>query len=280
MTFIEENERADVYIADLLRRYGLESLAPWALEQQRVGRDSAQIVQLMRETPEFKFRFPAIEFRQLAGLPAISPAEYVTFEIQAAELMRRSNLPIGFYDSREDYTEFLKRDVSLGELQARVQEGYSRVTSTPPEVRATFRNWYGPDGDAALAAFFLDPDRAEPVLIEQARAATFGGMGAMAGLTVTESLSRLAAQAGVSGGDAQTGFGDLNSTGALYEETITEGQDLRAQEEGVKATFNLDSTSAEAVRKRREKRLADFSGNQGALTTQQGVVGLGTAGRQ
>jgi len=271
---------ATAYLRELLRGYGLEALLPWALDQVQRGQSDTEIVQSMRQTPEFQQRFPAIAAREKAGLPPISPAEYVAYEAQATQLMRSYGLPSGFYDQPEDFSNLLAADVSVDELNKRIQQGYDRVMTLPAEVRATFRDYYGANGDSAIAAYFLSPDRATPILIEQAAAAAVGGIGKRFGFDIGRGTAEDAAKMGVTEQSAQQNLGQLAQQRDLYRETVNDTTDLSADVEGVKAAFGLDAESVAKVRGRLESRQAQFQGGDAFQTTQQGAQGLGTANRR
>lgn len=256
---------ADAYLRNLLREYGLESLTEWALSALRRGLSAEQIVQEMRNTPEFKDRFPAIEARKAAGLPPISPGEYVQYEREARQTMMEFGLPADFYNSTDDFTRLLVADVSPNELRSRVESGYNRMMMAPPEVRDVFNDWFGVNGNSALAAFFLDPDRAKPVIMKMAEQAFVGGTGRRFGFEIDPSVAAQVVSTGGSG-QAPDAFSGLAEARAYFDETISETQDLRAEDEGVRAAFSLDGEAAQTVRRRQEQRAAQFGGvaNTGA----------------
>lgn len=252
---------AEAYLRMLLRDYGLESLVNWAMGALKRGISAEMIVQEMRKTPEFNARFPAIKMRQEAGLPPIGPAEYVEYERRVAQMMRDSGMPPSFYDNTDDFTALLMSDKSPAEIQSIIQDGYLRVKMAPPEVRDVFKEWFGPDGDGALAAFFLDPDRAKPALMRLADQAMVGGAARQAGFTIDQSLANRIAETGQTG-QAVSGFQSLNQQSELFNETISETQDLTALGEGVNAAFGLDQgQSRKAIEKRIDERQAQFAGS-------------------
>lgn len=275
-----EKLSAKGYIEAVLARYDLMELADWAWKQIQEFIPPDMILLNIRETDAWKRRFPAMDMRKAAGMNAVSPEEYINLENQYLRLMRAAGLPDQFWDSRSDFTQFIANDVSPAEVSARIDEGYRRVAQTAPEVRAAYAEFYGIAGDAALAAMFLDPDRASNVLVEQARTAEVAGLADRAGVDIGKAQATEIAQTAPTVGQIQAGIGQISSQADLARETFSEVFDLQTGDL-VAAAFNT-SGATEArreIRRRRNQRLAQFSGGGGAaFFAGQGFVGLGVAG--
>jgi hypothetical protein len=272
----QDQNDAFAYISDLLSSYGLPGLSDWAWDQIVQGSSSDQIIQSMRQQPEYAARFPGMALRRAAGLNAISEGEYVSYERQAQQLMRAAGMPAGFWDTPEDFAKLIGNDVSVNELNQRITNAYLRVATAPAEVRSAFTNFFGPDGDVAFAAYFLDPDRAMPLLDKAVTEAEIAGTGARFGVGIDEAMAGRLADIGVNLGSANQGFGQLAQRASLFDESVSERRDLQINQEGVAATFGTDTESAGLVQRRQEQRAADFSGQDGAAVTQKGIVGLGS----
>lgn len=264
----------------LLRNYGLESLLPKVRAWMEDGLSQDEITIKMEDTDEFKARFPAMEVRRKAGLTPMSPAQYIEYENTARQLMRSSGLPKGFYDSNSDFTDLIAGDVSAAELQSRVQDGYRRVAQMAPEIKAAFFSYFGANGEDALAAYYLDPDKALPLLEQQTVEAEIGGSGLRRGFSIAEGMARELYGVGVDQSAADSALDELQKGRALFSETVEDTVDLRAEEEGLKASFGLDANSNEAITKRRAEREAKFAGSGGALAGQKGFSGAGAAPSQ
>lgn len=268
------------FIRDLLASYGLpSSLADWAWAEI-VGGSSAEEVSLaLQERPEFAERFPAIARRRAAGLTPISPAEYVAYEQAAGQLLRGAGLPPGFYDGRDDFTELLANDVSLNELNQRVSsEGWERVASAPPEVRDAFGQFFGVQGDAALAAFFIDPQRATPTLRRMAAQADIAGRARLAGgLNLDVERAGQLADLGIQGLQAQQAAANVAERSALFTESVSDTVDLTAEGVGLDAALGIGDASV--LERRREARANALAGGGGAAAGQTGVGGLGVGDR-
>lgn len=266
------------YIKELLAFYGLESLADWAWDQIVAGSSAEQILQALRQRPEHAARFPGMAIRRQHNLPAVSEGEYISYERQAYQLMRGAGMPVGFFDSPEDFAALIGRDISVNELNQRITGAYVRVAQAPAEVRAAFEEFFGADGDVALAAFILDPDRAQPFLDRAVTEAEISGTGARFGVGVSHDLATRLAEIGVDQGQAQQGFGQVAELAGFFRETVSEAEDLTVEDTGVGAVFGTDADAAAALRRRRGERQAQFGGRSGSGRTQQGATGLGSAG--
>lgn len=275
---ITGNESASAYLRSVLQQYGLESLTGWAKEELNKGYEDVVVLQHLRERPEFKARFKAIVEREALGLPAISPAEVIEYETNVRQTMIAAGLPAGFYDQPEDFVGFMTRDLSIEEVKERVAGGYKRVANAPALVRDTFREFFGVDGDNALAAFFLDPSRAQPILENAIATAEIAGTGRRFGIETGQDLSSELARQGVNQQSAEQAFGQLSSQTGLFEENVDEATDLAVDKEGVEAAFGVNQNSRRVVEQRSAKRQAAFAGSGGATQGQRGASGLGEAG--
>lgn len=272
-----EATSAAAYLEDLLRRYGLESLVDWAKNELATGAEDVVVLQHLRERPEFQVRFKVIFDRQAAGLPPVSPAEVIEYEKAATQLMSAYGLPKGYYDTPEDFQALLFKDVSPLELQTRLQSGYTRVLMAPPEVRQAFTDFFGPEGDGALASFFLDPDKAQPILEQNLAMAIASGTGTRYGLAVDYGMAESLARKGVSEQDLDMGMKSLVNQSPIFEENYAETEDLSINREGLAATFSLDPASSGKITKRIGERQAKAAGTGGPAMTQRGVIGTGKA---
>jgi hypothetical protein len=273
----EERAQRDSYarLQRVLDEYGLGSLGATVQRWLVEGLSEAEIVQRMRETNEFRTRFPAIEQRRQAGLAPLSPGEYVAYERNAAQLLRAAGLPQGFYDSSEDFTRFLVNDMSLAELGDRVTLAANAAFRMPQEDRDALVEWGLGPGD--LTAFWLDPDKAQPLLERKYAAAQLAGTARRAAFgSLTEETATNLATLGVTQQQAEQGFGQLAESRELFtgldrtEDTIDQGTQLGAMFEG-------NAAARRRIEQRRRKRQAAFEGGGGFASGQTGLAGLGDA---
>lgn len=267
---------ASELIQNVLRPYGLTNLTDWAMRLIQAGTvvNEAQLKQELRATPEFNARFPAIKAREALGLPPLGVDAYLEYEARASKLVQFYDMP--FQLSPSQIGDLLASDVSMEELDARIQSGYGRVASAPQEVRDWFSNTYGVQGDAALAATFIDPDLAAPELMKRANAAEIGGTAARFGIGMGRLTAESVALQGFDQGQAGQVLGDLAAQEGLFREGVTESKDLGIEAEGVAAAFGLDAESRKAVTTRSQQRESQFGGAGEAVGTQEGIIGLGS----
>jgi hypothetical protein len=272
----EGAEDQKAILDEMLDEFGLGSLKDWAWEQIKSGVSELRIIQNLRETPEYKARFPGMEARGGAGLPQMSESDYLAYERNVREIMRRQGMPPGFYDDPTDFAALIAADLSPDEVQSRVNEGYGRVINAPVEIRQAFAELYGADGDAALAALFVDPEKAEAALLKQTRAAEAKGWGGLFGIDFSAGEAETLAGIDLETDQLRQGLGDLSAMDALFKESVTETEDFRAGKEGVEAVFNTGGQGANELDQRRRSRIAAVKGGGGANITQQGI-GVGAA---
>lgn len=264
-------------IGSVLAEYGLESLADFVWQQILAGKSDAEVLQDLRNTPQFKQRFPAIEERQKKGLNAISPGEYVAYERQARQLMRAAGLPEGFYDSNDDFTRYIAGDMSLAELQDRIVLGRKAMYEVDPQVRATLSRDYGiSEGD--LTAWFLDDKVAQPLLEKRFLAGTIGASASRSGFGITSREENEGlAEIGVTADQAQEGFSTLAGLRELTSGLPGQREEDISREDQIGAAFRGDARSRTKIENRRSQRQATFRGGGGFASDRDGVSGLGQA---
>lgn len=274
----QDDRDALTIIRDALAGYGLEGLANDAYRFLMEGSSSESVMIQIKDTELFRERFKGMETRSKLGLPAISPAEYIRLERDYRQTMSAAGLPEGFYDSPDDFAEFIGNDVSPAEMTQRVSMATTAVSNVNPELKNQLREMYGigVENDGELISYFLDPERGVNVIEQRlqmesaglsaaAIQATGQGIGTgvarqLAGQNVQqrEISQRLSQQAGLT----QQVFGEQNAV------TSTE---LAA------ASFGLDSESTAQVRRLRQRRQAAAEQRAGGLVTGMGATGLGSA---
>ena len=260
------------------------SLADWAYSAMVAGVTGTELTHLLYERPEFRTRFQALfDYRKnFPDLPAIGPSEVIAYERQGSQLMRSAGMPPGFYDHWSDFVSLIANNTSMDDLSQRISQGFERVQTLPRTVREAYASFFGPSGDAALAAHFLDPTKALPVLRQQVAAAEVAGAGFNFGFTLGRDRAMEAASAGFDFASARDRFANLAQMRPLFNETVGESAaaDLSAEDEGAKMAFGLEGgdQAGLAIEARRKQRVADFAGGGGSTGTPQlGSRGLGAA---
>lgn len=262
-----EGADKDAFLAlrNLLSQWGLDSLTTALSEYIKQGYDGSTVAILLQETPEYKQRFKANEARRKAGLPVLSPAEYLSVESSYREIMSQAGLPPGFYDSPDDFTKWIENDVAPVEIKQRVDIATEMVNSIDPAVKQQWEQWYS-TGD--MVAYALDRNRATTVLDRQWRAAQVGGAAASQGLQVGQGLAESIAAEGISGSEARQGFGVVAREAGRAESlsAIYGGEDV-TQSDVVQEVFFGNEDSARKRRKLASQERGAFSGSSGQSQT-------------
>tara|TARA_R100000329_G_scaffold57894_1_gene52327 strand:+ start:1568 stop:2404 length:837 start_codon:yes stop_codon:yes gene_type:complete len=272
MSMTETQQSAFDVIRELLDSYGLSDLkdfvSDYIVENDVI--DENVLIGQIRQRPEYEERFKANIDRRKAGLNVLSEGQYIALENTYRQYLRASGLPSGFYDSNDDFYNLIVNDVSPGELAERVNQGYEAIRFADPQVVSQMQELYGV-GEGELAAFFLDPERATPLLLRQARAAEIAGGAVQGGGMFTADEAERLAQEGVTQQQARAGAA-LMAEGEVFGLTTQErqaGEQELSRQEQIGAVFGTDPRAAQRQRQRVRRRQAQFE--QGGRFAGQGA---------
>ena len=256
----ERQESARAIIGDLLASYGLSSLTDYIYGEITKGdiTNTSALVQMIRKRPEYAARFPGVAKRAAAGFNAISEQEYIDLEQSYRRTLRAAGLPAGFYDNQDDFANLIGGDVSPAEVGQRIQQGYQAVAQANPQVINEMRRLYGVD-DSALAAYFLDPERATPILLRQAQAAQIAGQATLqAGREISAAQAEELAVAGVSEEQARQGFQTIGQAGELFVALPGTTEQAITEQEQIAGVFGTQAAAQQRLRQRQRERQAIF----------------------
>lgn len=161
----------------------------------------------LSNTQAYKTRFAANDIRIANGLSALSPAEYLGMERQYKDVLQSYGLPPGFYDSTKDFTDFIGKDISASELDARAKIAHDQYEAAPTYIKNLWGQYFGGKGDAIAA--ILDPEVATQVIQDRANQVAIGGAAAQHGLQVTQPRAQELQQAGITGQQAQQAYDQI-----------------------------------------------------------------------
>jgi len=284
-TFLAQS-RSDAFsrLRTLLNRFGLGELEGAVNNIITSGavdlNDANAIIFAIRDQPAYQRRFAGNAARAKRGLPELDPSSYIGLEESYRQLMQSNGLPAGFYDQLSDFQRLIEGDVSPSELQERIEQGYRRVRDADPEVKRQMRELYGVD-DNALTAYFLDPEKAAPLLTRQARAAQISARGReQAGLQLTAASAEDLAARGITPEQAQEAFARRGQLEGLYQPLT--GEEALTEQEALGATFGYDVRAQQRLERRRAQRVGEFQGGGGfdrttGATSGTVETGVGTA---
>jgi len=265
-----ENRDAYAALKSMFSSFGLGSLAGKIYDYAKQGYGSDTISLLLQDTSEYKQRFSGNDARVKAGLPVLSPAEYLSVESSYRQVLQDAGLPKGFYDNPADFTKWISQDVSPTEIKSRVDIATAEVTQFDDAAKSQLQQFYGVS-DKDLVAYALDRTRGVALLQKQASTAQFSAEAARRGLTTDRARMEGYISMGLSQSQAAQGFQtvseelpNLNAIAQRFGTTF--GQ---TQEEG--AVFGTSATSTEKRKGLASQERALFGSAQGSSAGGLGV---------
>ena len=257
-----KRQDARASIKALLAKYKLDSLfdTVWGNYTSDLVdfTDTDALAMSLRETEAYKTRFAGNEARRAKGLGDLSPATYIALEDSFKQTMRSNGIPDQFYDSPEDFAQLIANDVSVAEFNDRISYARSIVQDAPASVRNEMSRLYNVN-EGQLIAYFIDPEKATPILKEQERAARIG---AAAQENANIALSRISAEdlakRGVTESQAAQGFGNIAQMNELTQ-TFTGETDI-SQQDIIAAQFGYNTEAEKKLMQRKQQRIGEFQG--------------------
>jgi hypothetical protein len=241
--------------------------------------DATATLRWVETQPEYEAHFPGMAELKKQGR-VTTPAQWNTYfnNIQAQAVS--AGLPPGMI-TRDDIGKMMVGNVSPLEAAGRIDAAGQSKFNADPAIIAKLRGWGVTDGD--LTAFYLDPDKAMPLIerkaiVEQGRISVAGGG---YGYDISRPEAVQLQQWGVTEGEAETGFETLAELHPLFASTVEEtmaGEEITESEQ-LAAQFGQSGEAKEEISTRRKRRTAQFQGGGGAATGGAGKQGIGGAGQ-
>ena len=281
-------------LSQQLNTYGLSELfnvdsngnpSGWLWDQIQAGVDTREELQFaLEQTDVYRDRFGVILAQQQAAAAGgagyvMSPADVIAYEHEVGQMMAAAGLPSTFYDDPKDFHQLILNDMAPLEVRDRITQAFDYVLSAPPEVREAFENYYGVgQGDAQLAAWALDPDRTVRDIGKATRTAYTAGMANRFDVEIDRTSAESIADLPMTEAGIVQGFEQVSQMENVFTEGLGDmGTDL-TQQQGVDSVFNADANATAAIQRRIQRRRAvGRAATGGAVTTQEGVVGLGSS---
>ena len=268
-----ERNRVNNVVASLrgvMDTFGLSSLMDKIQGFVTSGLDGDAVLAMIRDTPEYKDRFPAMA-AMMKNNRAITESQYIDFERNAAQLERAYGLPAGML-GRDTVTNLLSNEVSAQELEQRVTLAAAGAFQTTPEMRDTFNRFYGISG-GGLTAYFLDPDKALPLLNKQYAASQIGAEAQRNQFQIAASTAEEFTELGVTQEQARTGFGV-----AANQRGLMQGRgDTATQDQLVSGNVANNQEGLKAIERAQKSRTGRFEGGGAFTSGAGGVSGLGSS---
>jgi hypothetical protein len=261
----------DAYMAlkSLFNGYGLGSLAGKIYDYVKQGYGADTISLLLQDTKEYKTRFAGNEARAKAGLPVLSPADYLATEQAYRQVLSSAGLPAGFYDNPADFQKWISADVSPTEIKDRVDLATAAVAQSNPAYRQALFQMYGIQ-EADLTAYFLDRKTAEPILKKQAAASAIGAAAIRRGFAANTLDLEGYATLGITADQAEQAYSQIADSfdtmlGLAGRFGSTWNQRMAEQEVFTPgATTGSQEAASETGKRLRSQERALFAGQQGS----------------
>jgi hypothetical protein len=276
------DQDAVAIISSELTSWGFgQDAVQWATQQIQSNNSIDQILYSMRQQQFYVNSIfgQVAKARTAAGLPAMTEAQILSYQDYATGVAQQAGLPQGFINTNELVT-LMGHDVSTTELDARITQGLTAALKAPPDVLKQFQDDYGV-GPGGLAAYYLNPETALPLLQNQFTAAQIGAEATRTGYGAIGADQQMAlAQMGVTDSSAQKGFEDLAKQSQLFTALPGSAEQAIAEPVQLGAEFGGNAPDAQAIAERAQQREAVFQGNYHFAETQnRGITGLGATPR-
>jgi len=262
----------DAYSAlkSLFNQYGLGSLAGKIYQFVKEGHGADTIALELQDTKEYKTRFAGNEARAKAGLPVLSPADYLATESSYRQILSSAGLPKGFYDNPADFQNWIASDVSPTEIKDRVDLATAATSQANPEYKNALFQMYGIN-EADLTAYFLDRKTAEPILKKQAAAGAIGAAAIRRGFAANTLDLESYATIGITADQAEQAYSQIadgfESMLGIAGRYGTNWSQREAEQEvftpGAARTVGAESAAEKGKRLKSQERAA-FAGQQGS----------------
>jgi outer membrane biosynthesis protein TonB len=226
----------------------------------------AQTLIELYDQPAYKLRFPGMAKLRTKNR-TITEAEYIGLENQMVQTLKFFDLPAGFYDDRATLGKIIENEVSPKEVQDRAQMAQDLARAADPNVRNALMDFYKV-GEGAITAYFLNADKALPLLQKSAKAAEIAGIGktygfANFGMAEAEQLGVQDAYAKLSASDLTKAFGQASQLASTQSRLAYLDKDTYSDREALDAILEGDQKAILASTKRAQREQARFGGSSG-----------------
>lgn len=262
--------------------FGADAIS-WATSEVQSNKSVDQILFDLRQQPFYVNSIfgQTNAARTAAGLPVMNETDILNYKDAAEQIARSAGLPQGFMTDQE-LVSLMGADVSASELSQRVTQEYVNAAQALPVVRDEMARMYGLSPDqitpGGLAAYYLDPTKALPVLHQQLQAATIGASAIQAGFgQIDRSYAEGLASQGVTADTAKTGFSNVARESQFYGQLPGQGTPLITSAQALGAEFDKNAADITAVNQASAEARAPFQGGGRFAEGTGGVSGLGRA---
>lgn len=273
-----EQQNAYQIMMGILDEWNLGALGQTVYDLLVQGYSQENISFLLRDTDTYKARFAGNEARKTAGLPVLSPAEYLSVERSYRQIMSNAGVPQGFYDQQSDFNQLIGKDMSPVELQRRVDTAQQVASKLTPQTRDWFYDQYGLDFSSIdrgeLVAYVLDPDRGMTAIQATLRGGSIAGQARARGVGLSRAQAEQFGMAADENSFVQQGaqFADVASRGGFLSSIYDATYDVEKAGQDV---FMGDAAAAAERRALQAREKGTFAGGGQAVDT---TLGQGPGG--
>lgn len=251
----------------------------------------SQVLNSIYNSEAYKTRFSANETirKRMAdgkGRPGdrlLKPAEYIETEGTFREIIASAGLPTGFYDTQEDFSNFIANGVSASELTSRVNIAQSALQKADKNIVDALKSYYNLSQND-LVAYLLDKDKAfniiegrfnftTPELEKQYKSAEIGGMATRAGMSATKAFAEEIQTAG-KGAQAEEAFQTAATNQKDYKRLLGLSGEVVNNEDLVRQQLGLAGGTEVGIK---TKKLAS---QERARFQQRGAIDTTSLGRR
>ncbi len=278
----QETRRQDNLIAtmrSMMAQNGMSELLAGMEKYVRKGYSGDDLWVMVSNDPAYNAaynqRFAANARRASAGLPQLLPATYIELEQGYRTAMMNRGMPNGLFDSQDDFTDLIAKDISVKEVENRLDLALDYINFSGNDgVRAELREIYGMT-DSEMAAYVIDPGRTADYLERESdkrfRQASVGGAAENTGVSLADDLrNEIASLYGASTwqstfSDTQQKFTSVAQQSPLYKRLGLLSAEETSDDDLVKEQFNTVGAASAAAKKSKlaSQERARFGGSSG-----------------
>lgn len=228
--------------------------------------DAHTLTERVRKTQTWANRFGAVsKAREKAGLSYLDEGQIVALEDGYKEVLSKSGMPAGYYDSFKDFQNWISNDVSVAEIGERVNLAEAAVNNSDPNYVLALKNLYGlRQGD--LVAYFLDRTRGVEVLNQQLQAADIGAAALDTGIGIDRTFTENLVDRGVNRQMAQQVFSEVAETGDQWRRLAAMGRESLTDQSLVEMDLGMDPETGKKVKRLASQERSRWAGTGGGTS--------------
>jgi hypothetical protein len=253
-------------IKQTLTSWGLDTLIPHIQDYLVKGYTNDDISLALQDTKEWHQRFAGNDIRAAKGLSVLSPAQYLAAEDSYRQVLQSYGMPAGFYDSHDDFNNFIGNDISPSELSTRAQVAHDQYMNAPQVFKDYWSKYGFAQGDAI--ASILDPTKATALLQDQAAQVGIGATAKLNGFDVSQQRAQQLQQRGVTLSDAQKAYQAIGQSYGTDQNIANRFHTTFGQTQEENSTLGLDPNAVNQRNQLYASEQAQFQGHGNSVNAQ------------